>query len=51
MIEMAELLERMAKGERASPEEARSIKKRLQALIDDFRAPLEQDPADAPADE
>ena len=47
MIEMAELLERMAKGERVSPEEARSIKKRLQALIDDFRAPLEQEPADA----
>ena len=37
--------------ERVSPEEARSIKKRLPVLIDDFRAPLKQNPADAPADE
>ena len=32
MIEMAELLERWAKGERVAPEEARSIKEDLQAL-------------------
>ena len=36
MIEMAELLERLAKGERVAPEEARSIKKRLQTLLEDM---------------
>lgn len=36
MIEMAELLERLAKGERVAPEEARSIKEYLQALREDL---------------
>ena len=42
-----ELLEGMAK-ERVSPEEARLIGHRLQAMTDDFREPLEQDPVVAP---
>ena len=51
MIEMAELLERMAKGEQVNPEDARSIKNRLQKILEGFRAPLKQTPTDVPADE
>jgi hypothetical protein len=48
MIEMAELLERLAKGERVAPEEARSIKECLQALREDLlRARQEQAGASA----
>ena len=36
MIEMAELLERLAEGKRVAPEEARSIKERLQAIREDL---------------
>ena len=36
MIEMAELLERLAKGERVAPEEARSIKECLQEIREDM---------------
>ena len=36
MIEMAELLERMSEGKRVAPEEARSIKERLQAIREDM---------------
>ena len=36
MVEMAELLERLAKGERVAPEEARSIKERLQAIVTEW---------------
>ena len=36
MIEMAGLLERMAEGERVAPEEARSIKERLQVVREDM---------------
>ena len=50
MIEMAELLERITKGEQVNPEEARSIKNRLQKILEGFRAPLKQTPT-APADE
>ena len=43
MIEMAELLERLAKGERVAPEEARSIKECLQEIREDMlRARQEQ---------
>ncbi|MDD9999443.1 MAG: hypothetical protein OXQ89_17020 [Rhodospirillaceae bacterium] len=43
MIEMADLLERMAEGKRVAPEEARSIKKHLQAIREDMlRAQQEQ---------
>ena len=43
MIEIVELLERLAKGERVAPEEARSIKERLQAIREDLlRARQEQ---------
>ena len=48
MIEMVELLERMAAGERVAPEEARSIKERLQAMHEDLlRAQQEQAGANA----
>ena len=36
MIEMADLLERMADGQQVAPEEARSIKDRLQTIREDF---------------
>ena len=43
MIEMAEFLERMSEGKRVAPEEARSIKERLQAIREDMlRARQEQ---------
>ena len=48
MIEMAGLLERMAEGERVAPEEARSIKERLQAIREDL---LRQEQASANAAE
>ena len=48
MIEMAELLERMAEGERVAPEEVRSIKECLQAIREDLlRAQQEQASANA----
>ena len=48
MIEMAGLLERLAEGKRVTPEEARSIKERLQAMREDLlRARQEQASANA----
>ena len=48
---MAELLERMTKRGAGKYRRGAVDQERLQAMTDDFRAPLEQDPADAPADE
>ena len=49
MIEMAGLLERMAEGERVAPEEARSIRERLQRLHDFHAVPVADGGAREPA--
>ena len=50
MIEMAELLERLANGEQVDPKEVRAIRDGLQAMRDDMlRDRHEQTSADAAA--
>ena len=51
MIELVELWERIAAGERVAPKEIRSIKERLQVIRDDLlRARQEQAGATAAAE-